>query len=364
MKVLALCSYPIQAAATRYRLEQFVNPLAERDIELSIRPFLDSKLFELMYQREAWLPISTGLLRASLRRLRDLLGTLRANVVLIQRESMIFGPPVIEWFIARVCKIPIILDLDDATYVPYSSPTYGRLGRALKWVGKTDTLIHLSRMVTCGNRAIAQYVSSRGATTRIIPTVVDTEIFCPAEHDDSTPVLGWIGTHSTYPYLESIFPVLQELAKKHEFRLKIVGAGKDAISLAGVEIENLKWELEREVKDFQSLDIGLYPIDEGMYAAQWAAGKSGFKAIQYMAVGIPYVATPVGAVVEIGEEGKTHFCARSPQEWLDALDSLLLDSGRRRQMGIEGRQHVTKHYGLPAQTEALAQALHEVAERR
>src|SRR5207247_6846718 len=131
-----------------------------------------------------------------------------------------------------------------------------------------------------------------------------------------------------FPYLESIFPALQELAKSHRFRLKVVGAGRDKITVPGVEIENLPWKLDREVEDFQSIDIGLYPIDAGLYSGKWASGKSGFKAIQYMAVGIPYVATPVGSLVEIGEVGTTHLCALTNEDWHDALQSLISDSAK------------------------------------
>ncbi|HJZ80289.1 MAG TPA: glycosyltransferase, partial [Pyrinomonadaceae bacterium] len=93
----------------------------------------------------------------------------------------------------------------------------------------------------------------------------------------------------------------------------------------------------------------------------WAAGKSGFKAVQYMAVGVPYVATPVGGSAEIGEEGKTHFFATSEEEWYRALNDLLADANRRRQMGAAGRQHVLAHYGVEAQADKLAEALREAA---
>src|SRR5205823_8610486 len=120
-------------------------------------------------------------------------------------------------------------------------------------------------------------------------------------------VVGWVGTHSTYPFVESIFPALKEVAKGRNFRLKIVGAGRDKIELDGVNIENLEWQLDREIENFQWLDIGLYPIAIGGSApAEWTAGKSGFKAIQYMSVGVPYIASPIGAAAKIGEEGVTH----------------------------------------------------------
>lgn len=361
MKVLGLASYPIEAAATRYRLQQFVQPLKERGIDLTIRPFLNSALFAQFYRREAMLGTALGLIKSSLRRLNDVLTATRADVVMIQREAMLLGPPLIEWTIGQALKRPLVLDLDDATYVSYTSPTYGRIGQALKWFSKTDDLIRWASIVTCGNRAIAEYVSSKGAKARIIPTVVDAEIFRPvgSRSSDDAPILGWIGTHSTYPYLESIFPVLQNLARSYEFRLKIVGSGKAQVSVPGVTVENLEWKMEREVADFQSIDIGLYPIDASLYSGNWAAGKSGFKALQYMAVGVPYVATPVGASAEIGIDGTTHFTARTAEEWYEPLSVLLSDSEARARMGAAGREHVLQHYGLPAQADKLAAALRE-----
>ena len=99
-----------------------------------------------------------------------------------------------------------------------------------------------------------------------------------------------------------------------------------------------------------------------MYAG-WAAGKSGFKAIQYMSVGVPYVATPVGASAEIGEAGVTHLFASTPDEWYGALETLIVDAGRRREMGAAGRLHAVAHYGLPDQADKLNQALREAAKR-
>jgi glycosyltransferase involved in cell wall biosynthesis len=363
MKVLALASYPVEAAATRFRLQQFVGPLAERDIALTIHPFLDSQLFSTLYHQGSFPRTAVGLLKSAFLRLADVLAARHADVILIQREAMMFGPPLIEWLTSRAMKRPMVLDLDDATYVSYTSPTYGGLGKALKWFSKTDDLIKWAAIVTCGNRSIAEYVSSRGAQARIIPTVVDTDIFRPASREapDGPVVLGWIGTHSTYPFLESIFPALRSLAGKHKLRLKVVGAGRE-VSVPSVEVENAAWKMEREVEDFQFIDVGLYPLDVSMYAG-WAAGKSGFKAIQYMSVGVPYVATPVGASAEIGEAGVTHLFASTQDEWYGALETLIVDAGRRREMGAAGRRHAIANYGLPAQADKLSEALREAAKR-
>ncbi len=342
MKVLALASYPVEAAVTRYRLAQFITPLAERGITLDVRPFLDSRLFSSLYRRQKLPRTAIGLLHATIRRLGDVFAARDIDALLVQREAMIFGPPLIEWLARSLGNCPMILDLDDPTYISYSSPTYGRLGSVLKWVGKTDRLIGWANVVTCGNRTIAEYVRSKGTPAVVLPTVADTERFRPATPSNSgnPPVIGWIGTHSTYPYLESIFPALQDLARMHRFHLKIIGSGQERIGIPGVSVETLDWSLEREVENFQSLDIGLYPI----LADEWSVGKSGFKAIQYMAVGIPYVVTPVGACAEVGESGVTHLCASSRDEWRGALSRLLSDDKLRRHMGEAGRQHALQYY--------------------
>jgi glycosyltransferase involved in cell wall biosynthesis len=363
MNVLALSSYPVEAAATRYRLVQLIAPLAERGVTLDVRPFLDSRLFASLYRRRELPRTALGLLRAGIRRLGDVLAARNVDVLFVQREAMIFGPPLIEWLAKKVGHCPLVLDLDDATYISYSSPTYGRLGSVLKWPGKTDRLIRWASVATCGNGTIADYVRSQGTEAVVIPTVVDTDRFRPASgsnrRDPSVPVIGWIGTHSTYPYLESIFPALQDLARSHRFLLKIIGSGRDRIRVPGVSVQTLDWSLEREVEDFQSFDIGLYPIvDDG-----WSAAKSGFKAIQYMADGIPYVVTPLGACAEIGEPGVTHFCASSRDEWCGALSSLLGDGELRERMGEAGRQHAVCHYHLSAQVERILDILRRVVVR-
>jgi len=364
MRVLALASYPVEAAATRYRLQQFVEPLARRGIDLDIRPFLNSRQFDELYRRKAMIKVAAGLVKSGMQRLVEAGAARKADLVLVQREAMLFGPPVIEWFMTHALKRRMVLDLDDATYVSYDSPTYGSIAKSMKWFSKTDDLIRWANIVVCGNRSIAEYAMSKGASATVIPTVVDTNVFKPiARAAARGPLaLGWIGTHSTFPYLESIFPVLSSLANRYDFRLKIVGAGRDAVSVPGVKVDNVPWSLESEVGDFQSIDIGLYPIDASLYSGKWAQGKSGFKAVQYMAVGVPYVATPVGGSAEIGEAGVTHFFASGNDEWYRTLECLITDADRRGDMGVAGRAHAIAHYGLEDQADKLAAVLREAAQ--
>jgi len=113
MKVLGLASYPVEAAATRYRLQQFVGPLAERGLTLTIRPFLSSSTFATFYQRRAFARTALTLLKSALMRLSDVALLKQSDVVLLQREAMIFGPPVFEWLAVRVFKRPLVLEVDN-----------------------------------------------------------------------------------------------------------------------------------------------------------------------------------------------------------------------------------------------------------
>ncbi len=361
MKVLALCSYPLEAACTRYRIIQYVEPLAKKGIQLTVVPFLNKNDFSGLYQSGNILGKMGRMLALTGKRFLDSVKSQKYDAILIQREAMLFGPPVFEWISKTIGRCPLILDLDDATYIRYVSPTYGRLGSALKFFGKTDALIKWSETVICGNHYIAKYVGGKGGKTIVVPTVVDTDKFCPIEKSETdAPVIGWIGTHSTFPFLENLFPIFSDLAQKYNFTLKIVGAGKPEIAIKGVAVENLAWSLEREIEDFQSLDIGLYPLQTtDLVNEQWLMGKSGFKGIQYLSVGVPFVVTPVGVAGDIGIENKTHFAADTKEHWYKSLAQLLESDDLRKQMGDHGRNYALENYTVSRQSDLIVAALLE-----
>lgn len=345
-------------------MAQFVEPLKKHGIELEISPFLDAKQFGEFYKGSGILTKASGTLGPVLKRIGQLGTVGKYDLIFVQREAMFFGPALFEWLYKSTSGAPVVLDLDDATYIRYVSPRYGKTGSLLKFFGKTDNLIKRSAAVMCGNRFIAEYVESKVAKAAVIPTVVDTDKFQPVEKINDTPVLGWIGTHSTFPFLQTLFPVLEELAEIHRFVLKIVGAGKKNIKVKGVEVRNLDWELNREIEDFQTLDIGLYPMTVTDSAnRQWLQGKSGFKAIQYMAVGVPFVMSPVGVGGEIGMPGETHFNAEADEDWYNSLNKLLSDADLRTQMGRNAREHSIENYTVAEQAGKMAAVFDEAVRK-
>lgn len=360
MRVLAISSYPTDAAATRFRIAQFIEPLREKGIEIDLRPFMDKGNFSSFYSSGNRVGKALSLIPSIAQRF-SLFAPGQYDALFVQREAMLVGPPLFEWYLSSVRDIPMILDLDDATYVPYESPSFGRLGSLLKSFGKADWLIDHAKTVVCGNNYIADYVTSRGGNAVMLPTTVDGSIFKPITKSERVPVLGWIGTHSTYPLLERIFPILERLAKTNKFTLRVIGSGRHEISIPGVQVEAVDWSQEREPFDFADIDIGLYPLSVVSNApAEWLAGKSGFKAIQYLAVGIPFVMTPIGVCETIGRHGVSHFNARTDEEWVEYLDVLISSFKVRERMGEAGRKVFIEEYSIERNIEALSVIFQEI----
>jgi glycosyltransferase involved in cell wall biosynthesis len=356
VRVRAFASYPVEAASSRFRLTQYLEPLAARGVDVRFSPFLDSSLYASLYKPTSLAARLPKVVLATTRQLACALGARRAAVVFVQREATLFGPPLAEWIAVRLLRRPLVLDLDDPTYLNPESAVYGRLATMLKDRGKTDRLIRWSHVVTCGSPTVAEHVRSRGARAELLPTIVDTRIFRPGPADRHPASIGWIGTHTTSPFLERLFPLFERLARDCRFRLVVIGSGRDEIRIPGVQVEARAWRMDREADDFRSLDVGVYPLPDDA----WSAGKSGLKAVQYMASGVPFVMSPVGVCADIGVPGATHYTAMTDDEWLAALTRLLTDPALRRQMGREGRAFAEDHYSIERHADRLASILREL----
>ena len=151
IRVLAVATYPVKAACTRLRIAQFIPVLRDRDVRVSLSSFLSDAAFERLYDRRRWLANALSIAAALVRRLLQVPRLAATDLLFVQREAMLVGPPLFEWLARRVFRVPLVLDLDDATFLDQESPVYGRLASVLKWRGKTDLLIGYAELVICGS---------------------------------------------------------------------------------------------------------------------------------------------------------------------------------------------------------------------
>jgi glycosyltransferase involved in cell wall biosynthesis len=361
MNVLWLTTFPPEAACTRYRCVQYFRYLETRGVSCTLRPFLPPELFRKLYVRSGLLSKIPRLLAAAARRIRDVISAGDFDAVFVQREAALFGPPVVEWLLARLFRKPLIFDFDDAIFVHYTSPTYGRAATWLKFPGKTASTIRMSRAVIAGNEHLAAYARKFRSDVTVIPTVVDAGGYRPAEPKPSRRLstVGWIGSPTTTPYFETLLPVLARISDRRAFRLKVVGANR-TYHLPRIEVANEPWTLEGEISHFQSLDIGLYPVPEN----EWSIGKSGFKAIQYMAAGVPCVASPVGANSEIIRDGDNGLLASDQADWVEKVTALLDDDLLRARLAASGFETVSSRYSTAVQAPRLAEVILAAARER
>lgn len=138
-------------------------------------------------------------------------------------------------------------------------------------------------------------------------------------------------------------------------RLRLIGAGK--VELPGVPVEYCTWNEATEVALLRTLDVGIMPLVD----SPWERGKCGLKLIQYMACGLPVVASPVGVNAQIVRHGENGFLASTPQEWEAALAHLLMCPSLRQRMGASGRALVENQYTVQVQAPRLAKLLRSLA---
>lgn len=248
----------------------------------------------------------------------------------------------------------LLYDLDDAVMYDERGRRPWRRQRRFRAIARASSL------VVCGNRYLAAEATQHSGDVVLIPTAVDTERFHPRERiaTNDLVTIGWTGSSSTNRYLNEILPVIAELTGG--VRLKVLSSDTrdlDFSRLGRVPYEFVSWSAEREVPETASFDIGLMPLPDNA----WTRGKCGCKALQYMALGIAAVCSPVGVNADIIDHGRNGYLAATPQEWSRILNQLVADPQARQTVGEAGRRRVEEAYSLTIQAERLVAAVERVA---
>lgn len=369
LRVLVLASYPERAACTRFRVSAYAPLLASHGISLQLHSALDDDAFARFYAAEmSHVERANSILRGAVRQMRAL-SSRGVDVVFVQREATLVGSVFMEWIAARFRGLPLVYDLDDAVW--QMETTFSRhpiAARLLRAPDKTWSILRMARHVLAGSEFLAGVVSKHNSNVAVLPTVVSANEWQPLPgrlagafvSDSRPPVVGWIGTHSTAHALQLVAPALRRLRRAgRKFVLRVVGAGT-SFRIPDLEHESVSWRLDREIQDFQDIDIGIAPL----LPIEYSKGKCGFKVLQYMAVGAPSVASPDGGVLDFVRHGENGLFARTEDEWAAALDSLLEDRMLRGRIARCGRALVDRSHSIEAQAPRLADILRDAAASR
>ena len=336
MKVLYFSKASDIGPSSRYRIFQYVPYLRSRELDVVVKPLFGPTYFGLLTWRAAWPKIIAKSIYVLLRfskRAGELLSMGRVDLIVIEGQLFPYCPATVERLLVKLNQ-KIVVELDDAIYLT-------RFHRR-----KMAALLQVSSAAIVGNHELANYAQKFTSAVSIVPTVVDTDRFRPAVQRGSCQAQGrgltivWVGLASNFSYLESLVPVLARLQQVERVKFRVVSSY--APTLPGVNLEFRLWSLENEVADLLEGDIGVMPLPD----TEWARGKCGLKLLQYMALGLPAVASPIGVNQEIISGGENGFLAATEDEWYTALLRLCQDEALRVRLGTAARKTVESRYSL------------------
>ncbi|NKB69238.1 MAG: glycosyltransferase [Candidatus Latescibacteria bacterium] len=363
MKVLFLTQYGYLAASSRTRVFQYLpyldshqighrvitvlpdTGLAGSQIQVTRRVWQKLRYYMWAFYRTCYCGLQAGRLAPAY------------DIVFIQK---IIFPAWVRWLLGR-CRTPLVYDFDDAIFTTEVRQT-NLLDR---WKKKRNgaglpAMLQRARHVLVENEYTAAYAARHCSRVSIITGPIDTQHYQPVQPSQAagpTVTLGWIGSASTLPYLELIGPPLARLARRFpDMRLRVIGT--QHFELAGVPVDARPWALEREVEELGRFDIGLMPIPDD----PWTRGKGGYKLLQYMAMGLPVVTSPVGINQQIVQDRENGYWARTDAEWEECLSRLIQNRDLRLQMGRKGRATVEAEYALGPSSLRLKAILEKIGQ--
>lgn len=340
-----LCPYPYGSAPSqRFRYEQYIHLLQNDGYKVEVHSFLEESGWAVLYQNGKYFAKMITILRCFWKRYLLLFQLHKADSIFIHREMAQVGPPVFEFFVAKILNRKFIYDFDDAIWLP----NYSEVNARFHWVKcywKVKYIIKWADQVTVGNEYLATYAMQFNQNVKVLPTTIDTTNHHNKLVDyqkEGLINIGWTGTHTTIYYLNALIPVLQQLEEKYSFTFTVISNLNPEINLRSFRF--VKWEKEKEIEDLATFDIGLMPLIDD----QWSKGKCGFKALQYMSLGIPSVISPVGVNTAIVQNGINGFLYSTEDELTNVLSRLIEDASLRRQIGTAARLTIEDKYSVDA----------------
>ena len=339
IRVLAFSPIPEEGAGCRFRIAQFIPYLATVGIDVTLDSLFTTEFFRLVYRPGRYLQKAATFAGLSIKRLAALRDAAQFDLIFIYREMFPIGPAAIERLLTMRGRPPVVFDFDDALFLPSVSDA-NRLIAVLKQPQKIESIISRSDHVIAGNDYLSAYARRFNPAVTMIPTSVDTDRFapldgaCASKKTTAPPIIGWIGSPTTASYIRGLAGVLRQVRERHNFVLRVSGTG-EPLEIPGVQVENETWTLAREVELFNGCDIGVYPLADD----EWSKGKCGFKAIEFMACGVPVVAANRGALPETAAPAATLVDPDDEEALAEALLEIATNEDLREGMAIDALAH-------------------------
>ena len=353
-KILFLVPYPInKAPSQRLKFEQYYIYLEANGYDLTHHSFIDNAFWEIIYKEGNFFKKVFYTLAGYCRRIGELFTLRKYDIVYVHLWVTPIGPPFFEFLVCLFSK-KIIYDIDDLVYLR-NNPHESTFKKVIKGKSKPLYLIkHADHVITC-TPYLDSYVRKYNQNTTDISSTINTEEYLPAGNKNKKITLGWSGSHSTVKYLYLLKEVLIEVNKIHPFRLLVLGT--EDFYIEGLDIDSRKWNAISEVDDLREIDIGLYPLPLDQ---EWVLGKSGLKALQYMALEIPTIATAVGANFRVINDNESGYLVRDRKEWEEKIIALISDADSRKRIGKAARERVEKYYSIKSNRDTYLFILNKV----
>ncbi len=346
-KILFIATHRIDSApGQRFRFEQYFNFLEQNGFSCTLSSLIRTpKEHEIFYGNDVINKIRIGI-AMGLRRLNDILHRQEYDIIFVAREAFVTGGVFFERALKK-SNAKLVYDFDDAIWIDVISEK-NRVFAWLKDGGKTKQIIGLADLVIAGNEYLAQYARPFNSHVVTIPTTINTDVYRPRYHLHDQPiVIGWSGSHTTIDHFRTALPALTLLKEKYGNRIKIRVIGDANFRHEQLSISGMPWRRECELEDLWPIDIGIMPLPDN----EWTSGKCGLKGLQYMALEIPTVMSPVGVNSQILQEGVSGFFASSSAQWVEKISHLIEHDDLRLRIGKEGRKIVETRFSVNSQKE-------------
>lgn len=347
-KILFVVPYPLhESPSQRFRFEQYFELLQAHGYRYFTQSFLDLGSWRAFFKSGNTLLKIKALSLGLVKRIIILFTSPMYDFVFIHREAAPLGPPVFEWLLAKIFRRKIIYDFDDAIWLTDRAHESWLL-RTVKWRQKVASICKWSYKVSCGNEYLCNYARQFNKNVVYNPTTIDTEnlhnpaLYKGLNRQDGHVRIGWTGSHSTLKYLHEIEDVLMKILLDYPQVEFVVIADKPPSIKAMPSVKFVTWNTKTEIEDLLLFDIGIMPLPDD----KWAQGKCGFKALQYMALKFPAVASPVGVNTRIINHNENGYLCSTPGDWEAALRMLIGNEALRKQIGSNGRKTILEGYSV------------------